>query len=363
MKAISALYLAQAREFLRDRSAVLFVLLLPVAFGVFFGLVFSEGGSFTLQLGLANEDLGPMGTQIVANLEAPEAKGGYNLTTGEREDLMATLKRGDLHALLVLPENLSQSVIDGRSAVVEVFYDSANPNSADLAVGVVGILLNEINLALSGSPPVLEMEPQPVQTNPLRSIDFFMPGMLGVALLWLGIFGTAQPIVTQRETQILRRIGVTPVSRLTILTAEVSWRVTVGLLQTTAFLLVGYFGFGVGVISWPPFIGAILLGTLVFVSLGYVLAGVGRSTESVMAISQLINFPMMMLSGSIFMVEMLPDLFRPIMSALPLTYLSDLLRQTMVGATAMHPIGLDLAVLSGWLVVLFVLAVKLWRWE
>jgi ABC-2 type transport system permease protein len=363
MKAVSSLYLAQAREFLRDRSAVLFVLLLPVAFGVFFGLVFSEGSSFTLQLGLANEDLGPAGGQIVKGLESPEAKGGYHLSTGSREELMATLGRGDLHALLILPENLSQSMMSGQSAVIEVFYDTANPNSSGLAIGVVRTLLNEINLTLSGSPPILEMNPQPVQTNPLRSIDFFMPGMLGVALLWLGIFGTAQPIVAQREAQILRRIGVTPISRLTILTAEVSWRVTVGLMQAATFLLVGYFGFDVGVISWPPFIGAVLLGTLVFVSLGYVLAGLGRSTESVMAISQLINFPMMMLSGSIFMADMLPDLFQPIMSALPLTYLSDLLRQTMVGATAMHPMGLDLAVLGGWLVVLFLLAIRLWRWE
>jgi len=363
MKAVKALYLAQAREFLRDRTAVLFVLLLPVAFGVFFGLVFSEGGSFTLQLGLSNEDIGPVGTQIVNSLEAPEAKGGYNLLTGEREDLMATLKRGELHALLILPESLSQSVMGGQSAVIEVFYDTANPASADLTVGVVRTMLNDINLMLSGSTPILEMEPQPVQTNPLRSIDFFMPGMLGVALLWLGIFGTAQPIVAQREAQILRRIGVTPVSRLTILTAEVSWRVTVGLLQTTAFLLVGYFGFGVGVISWPPFIGAILLGTLVFVCLGYVLAGVGRSTESTMAIAQLVNFPMMMLSGSMFMVEMLPDLFRPIMSALPLTYLSDLLRQTMVGAPPAHSMILNFAVLGGWLIGLLLLAIKLWRWE
>lgn len=363
MKAVTALYLAQAREFLRDRTAVLFVLLLPVAFGVFFGLVFSEGGSFTLQLGLVNEDLGPMGEQIAKSLETPEAKGGYVLYADAREELMATLGRGELHALLVLPENLSQSLMSGQSAEIEVFYDTANPNSSGLAMGVVRTLLNEINLTLSGSPPLLEMRPRSVQTNPLRSIDFFMPGMLGVALLWLGIFGTAQPVVAQREAQILRRIGVTPVSRITILTAEVSWRVSVGLMQAASFLLVGYFGFDVGVISWPPFIGAVLLGTLVFVSLGYVLAGVGRSTESTMAIAQLINFPMMMLSGSIFMVEMLPDLFQPIMSALPLTYLSDLLRQTMVGATAMHPMGLDLAVLGGWLVVLFILAVKLWRWE
>ena len=363
MKAVKALYLAQAREFLRDRTSVFFVLLLPVAFGVFFGLVFSEGGSFTLQLGLSNEDIGPAGTQIVTRLEAPESKGGYNLLTGESEDLMAALKRGELHALLILPENLSQSMMAGQSTVIQVFYDTANPTSADLAVGVVRTMLNEVNLALSGSPPMLEMEPQPVQTNPLRSIDFFMPGMLGVALLWLGVFGTAQPIVAQREAQILRRIGVTPVSRLTILTAEVSWRVTVGLMQTTTFLLIGHFGFGVGVISWPPFIGAILLGTLVFVSLGYVIAGVGRSTESTMAIAQLINFPMMMLSGSIFMAEMLPGLFQPIMRVLPLTYLSDLLRQTMVGAPPAHSMILSFAVLGGWLIGLLLLAIRLWRWE
>jgi ABC-type uncharacterized transport system permease subunit len=48
---------------------------------------------------------------------------------------------------------------------------------------------------------------------------------------------------------------------------------------------------------------------------------------------------------------------------MPLTYLSDLLRQTMVGAPAVHPIGLDFAVLGGWLVVLLGLAAWLWRWE
>ncbi len=363
MKAITALYIAQAREFLRDRSAVLFVLLLPVAFGVFFGLVFSEGGSFTLHLGIANEDLGPIGDQIVKSLEAPDSEGGYNLSAGAREELMVVLERGDLHALLILPENLSQSVMRGQSVVIKVFYDTSNPSSSDLAVGVVRTMLNEINLTLSGSPPMLEMEPQAVQTNPLRSIDFFMPGMLGVALLWLGIFGTAQPIVSQREAQILRRIGVTPVSRIAILTAEVSWRVSIGVLQTTTFLIIGYFGFDVGVISWLPFVGAILLGTLVFVSLGYVLAGVGRSMESTMAIAQLVNFPMMMLSGSIFMTEMLPKLFQPIMSVLPLTYLSDLLRQTMVGAQPAHSLALNFAVLGGWLIGLLLLAVKLWRWE
>jgi ABC-2 type transport system permease protein len=139
--------------------------------------------------------------------------------------------------------------------------------------------------------------------------------------------------------------------------------VTVGLLQAVIFLLVGYFGFRVGVDNWLPFVAAVLLGTLVFVALGYALAGVGRSLEGTMAIGQMLNFPMMMLSGSIFSADMLPAFFRPVVSAMPLTYLSDLFRQTMVGAPAVHPIGLDFAVLGGWLVVLLGLAAWLWRWE
>jgi ABC-2 type transport system permease protein len=363
MKAVFSLYLAQAREFLRDRSGVLFVLLLPVAFGVFFGLVFSEGGSFTLALGVVNEDQGPAGERIVNNLAVSESLSGFALSVGEREDLMAKLEQGELHVLLVLPAKLSEAIDFGQSVEVLVFYDSTNTNSSSVGVGMARTLLDEINLTLSGSPRILEMELNPIQTEPLRSVDFFMPGMLGVGLLWLGVFGTAQPIVTQREAQVLRRIGVTPISRGTMLAAEVSWRVTVGLMQTVIFLLVGYFGFGVGVVDWPPFMGAILLGTMVFVSLGYALAGIGRSVESTMAIAQLINFPMMMLSGSIFMAEMLPDFFKPIMEALPLTYLADLLRVTMVGVPAKYSMALSFAVLGGWLVVLVVAAVKLWRWE
>lgn len=72
---------------------------------------------------------------------------------------------------------------------------------------------------------------------------------------------------------------------------------------------------------------------------------------------------MMMLSGSIFSTDFLPRFFKPVVAIMPLTYLSDLLRQTMVGATPLYSPGLDFAVLGGWLVVLLVLAVKLWRWE
>jgi ABC-2 type transport system permease protein len=363
MKEVLALYLAQAREFLRDRSSVFFVLLLPVGFGVFFSLVFSGGGGFTLQLGLANEDQGPAGTRFVQQLQSPEVEKMLALHTGSRAELLDALNKGDLSAVVVLPSDLSASLATGQTSTVDVFYDPTRPTSAGIGLGTVRTLLSEANLAISGSPRLFEMREQTMQTHPLRAVDFYMPGMLGVALLWLGIFGTAQPIVAQREAQVLRRWSVTPITRTTILAAEVGWRVTVSLMQTSVFLAVGFFGFGVGVQDWPLFIGAVLLGGLVFVTLGYVLTGVARTTDGVMAVAQLVNFPMMMLSGSFVSPDMLPALFKPVMSILPLTYLNDALRQAMVGAQPLYSLDVDFAVLGGWLLILLALAVRLWRWQ
>ena len=362
MKSIIGLYKAQALTFLRDRSSVLFVLFLPVVFGVFFGLIFSGSTGFSLQLGLVNQDLGPLGASLSDELISTKT-GAIAIHAGPEDGLLEALEEGDLHALLVLPPELTENFTDGHPTDVIVHYDTSNPTSKDLATGVVASLLDEINLSLSGSERMLQIRSHSIQSEPLRSIDFYLPGMLGVAILWLGIFGTAQPVVTQRVSQVYRRLGITAISRAQILTAEVSWRMSVGMLQAATFLVIGYIGFGVGVGTWALFIPAILLGTLVFVCLGYVLAGLGRTIESSMAIAQMVNFPMMMLSGSIMAADMLPGFFQPIVKALPLTYLSDLLRQAMVGAPGIYPIWLSFSVLSGWFLVTALLAVWLWKWE
>lgn len=362
MKGILALYQAQAKAFLRDRGTVFAVLLLPISFGVFFGLIFSGGGGTVLQLGIVNEDTGTEGTAFTTRLQTPEYEQGFSVRLGQRDELVSALNEGDLSAVIVLPDNLSAALAERRPVPVEVLYDPNRATSAG-ALGVVRTLLDDANLRFSDAPRLLEMQAQTVQTDPLRSVEFYLPGMLGVALLWLGIFGTANPVVAQREAQIPRRLSLTAVTRTTMLASEVGWRVSVGILQTAIFLVVGYFGFRVGVQTWLPFIGTILLGTLMFVCLGYVIAGIARTTESAAAIGQVISFPMMMLSGSIMSAEFLPAAFKPVLVVMPLTYLSDLLRQTMVGAAPLHSMGLDFAVLTGWLVVMLGLAIRLWRWE
>ena len=365
MKELLALYLVNAKEFLRDRTPVILVLVLPVLLAIFFGLIFGgDGGDWTLHLGVVVEDSGAAGPRFLDELRASLPGEGFVVQTGTREEMTAALQRGDVHLVLVLPADMTASLAADRPVDVAVLYDSTQGTAAAAGLSAVRDLITQANLALSGAPPRLVLVETDVQTEPRRMVELFMPGMLGIALLWLGLFGTALPLLQQRAGQVLRRLSLTPLRPVTMLASQVSWRVTVGLLQAALFVLAGYLAFRVGVQGNKLlFVGAVLLGSLVFVSLGYLLAGLARSEESMMVLVQVVNFPLMMLSGGLLPVENLPSFFQPLVVLSPLTYLTDALQQLMVGAPALHPLGLNFAVLGGWLVVLFGLGVRFWRWE
>ena len=123
-------------------------------------------------------------------------------------------------------------------------------------------------------------------------------------------------------------------------------------------------GFGVEIGDRIGLLAAFcVLGALTFVSLGYLIAALSKTEESVFGITSVLNFPMMFLSGIFFPLEIMPDWIRPVVQAIPLTYLVDALRQTMVGAPPVHALGLDALVLGIWLAVAAVLSVRLFRWE
>jgi ABC-2 type transport system permease protein len=344
---------------------VLIVMLLPIALASFFGLMFEGGDSnWTLHWGVVIEDSGPVGDRFLEELRGSSSDEMLDLRTGTRDEMLEALNSGDLSLVLILPTALTASLSEGEPVTVEVFYDSTQPTSASMGLSMVRNLLNEANLSLSDAPHLLVLAEKSVQTSPVRNIDLFMPGLLGIALLWLGLFGTALPLMQQREGQVLRRLSVTPLRPATMLTAQVAWRVTIGLLQAAFFLLVGYLAFKVGVKGNKLlFVGVVTLGTLVFVSLGYLLVGLASSEEGLMAMTQFVNFPLMFLSGGLFPVENVPSFFKPLIAISPLTYLTDALKQLMTSAPPLNPLWLDVAVLGGWLAVLLILAARFWRWE
>lgn len=361
MKAFLQLYLASLKEFMRDRMAMFWTLAFPIFFIFIFGLIFSGSSSMTFDIGLATEDTGQVGSALGQAFKQVDA---FKITEGTSEALLAKLKHGDLRLVIVIPKELSASLSAGKAVQVKVYYDASSQTTTRIALTIAEKIVEGFDQKLTQRPTLLTLQTESVTASNLSDIDFLLPGILAMSLMQLGLFGTAPALVQLREQQVLRRIGATPLPRLTLLAAQVLHRLTIGLTQTFLIVLVGQLLFKVHILgNLLALAGFVLIGACMFVAMGYFISGLAKTQESVMGISQLINFPMMFLSGLFFPVDIMPAWIRPVVVALPLTYLADALRQIMVGATPIYPLSLDLGVLALWLVGCVILAVRFFRWE
>jgi len=361
MRAFWQLYLANVKEFVRDRMAMFWTLAFPIFFIVIFGVIFSGASDTTFDVGLANEDTGPAATALQ---QAFKSVAAFKLSEGSRANLLAQLKNGKLRALIVIPAGLSQAVGAGQAATVETYFDPSSQSASQIVLTIVSKVVDGVDQGLTQRPTLLTMQPQPITANNLGQIDFLLPGILAMSLMQLGLFATAPALVQLREQQVLRRIGATPLPRITLLAAQVLHRLTIGAVQTFLILVIGTLVFKVNIVGdlWL-LLGFVLLGALMFVALGYLISGLARTQDSVTGITQLLNFPMMFLSGVFFPVELVPRWIRPVVSLLPLTYLADALRQIMVGAAPAYGLPVDFAILGGWLLACSLLAVRFFKWE
>jgi ABC-2 type transport system permease protein len=109
--------------------------------------------------------------------------------------------------------------------------------------------------------------------------------------------------------------------------------------------------------------GLAILGSLAFTSLGYVIASLAKTEDAANGMTSAVQFPLMFLSGTFFPIAAMPDVLQSVARFLPLTYLSDALRQVMVGGAAYAPLGVCVMILSVWTVACFGFAARRFEWQ
>jgi ABC-2 type transport system permease protein len=107
----------------------------------------------------------------------------------------------------------------------------------------------------------------------------------------------------------------------------------------------------------------VVLGSLTFIAIGYVIASFTPTEEAANGVTQVIQLPMLFLSGIFFPIATMGDLLQSVARLLPLTYLGDALRQVMVDGTPFAPLAVYALVLVAWLVVSFGIAARYFRWQ
>jgi len=288
---------------------------------------------------------------------------------GSREEELEKLSEADRRAVIIFPMGFSEKVdqrLSGGDAManVEIHYDASQTTSAQIVQQIISSLLDAYDRHLSGAAPLIEANLQSTTAEGSNMMDFFVPGVVSMSLMQLGIFSSLT-MVSLRERKILKRLGATPLPRGTLVLSQVVLRLIIAVVQTFIILTVGRMAFDVQIGNQVPLMLAfIMLGGLAFVAMGYLVASFARTEAAGQAIVQVIQFPMMFLSGIFWPIEFAPDWLQPVIRVMPLTYLGDALRQVMVeGSSKLFSLPVDAAVLIGWLVISLIVAFRFFRWE
>lgn len=360
MKALYILLVSDLKQFFRDKTALFFTFAFPIFFMFIFGWVFSGSEDISYKVGVSNEDSSPIGQGMVQALEQVTI---FDISEGDLDTELELLRQGDLRAVVLIPAGIQDDITAGQPAEIKVYYDPSQTTSSQIILSVLNDYVNEMNRQLTQQPVLVTLAQETIQSQELKTIDFLVPGILAMSILFLGLFGSLT-MVERREKKILKRFGATPLPRSTMIFSQVIYRLILALVQMVLIIGIAYLVFHVNMVGdWLVLIGLVLLGALTFISIGYLAVSRARTTEGAVPIIQLIQFPMLFLSGIFFPLDFMPDFIRPIVEAMPLTYLGDAFRQVMVQTTPLHPLWLDVTVLGGWLVVCMVLSIRLFRWE
>jgi ABC-type multidrug transport system permease subunit len=242
---------------------------------------------------------------------------------------------------------------------VEYRYDPERPEAREARLRVD----EAVQRAAGRADPVRATE-QTVRERGARYVDFVVPGLLGMNLMGSGIWGLGFAIVDARRKHLLKRLTATPMSRPQFLASFVLSRLTFLIVEVALLLGFAVLAFGVPVRgSLVVLAGVCLLSALAFASLGLLLAARPRTVEGVSGIMNVVMLPMWIFSGVFFSSSRFPDAVQPLIRALPLTAVIDALRATMLRGAGAGELLPQLGVITAWLVVCFLLAVRLFRWR
>ncbi len=364
MQALTQLTIANIRSFIRDRAALFWTLAFPLIFILMFGSIFSGGGDPVQTYAWADLD----GSSASAQLRSAFAAVPAVELKDEAEDAgVKEMRDGKVRGVLVVPKGYGAAISAASRATlppvaITVYVDPTQQSASAQTVGLAQAILGQVNLAATGRGPAVVTATKAVQTQQFSYISYLVPSILGMALMQLGIF-SAIPLVADREKLILKRLSATPLKRWQLVGSNVVMRLLIAIVQTVIIVAVGSLAFHVEVSGSYLLIGAlVILGSMSFIALGYVIASFARTEDAANGMTSVIQFPMMFLSGTFFPIDGMPAILKVVAHVLPLTYLSDALRQVMVGGTPIASLATCFAVLGIFLVGCFAISAKFFRW-
>lgn len=357
-KAMMAIARASLLSIFRSPSAIVFSILFPFIFIMVFGFLSSPVPVIHIAFEKGTDTTHPVYRSL---------KDKSNLIFAEKNEktIREDLEKGRITAILkiepVNPAGYPKFKVHLKSS-------TASSDRIGLLQSVVLQAIGEVDRKEDPNRPVYAfMESEQIPGRTYKTIDFVLPGQLGFSLLSAGVFGVAFIFFNLRQTLVLKRFFATPVNKSTIIIGEGLGRVIFQLLTAVVILLVGHYAFGFtlvnGLVTFAELLALSFLGLLVFMGFGFIVSGLAQTESTIPPFSNLVTLPQFLLAGTFFPVENFPKWLQPLCNVLPLTHLNEAMRNVAFEGDHLTDCGSQIGYLLIWGVVLYAIAIRVFRWE
>ena len=333
---IYAIFQGRNREFLRDRSTLAWNLLLPVV--LMFGLSFALGGDRNAYTVGVLQD-----SDTIVEEQHPLLGMRYIkfVPVNDKDDALLKVSRHQLDLLVEF----------GDAPRYWVNPDSAKGHFVELALLQAG----------TTAPPTIDK--QQITGEAIRYVDWVLPGILGMNMMFSCMFGVGYVVVRYRKNGFLKRLQATPLSSFEFITAQVASRMVL-IMSITVFVYAGthlFLDTRMDGNFFTLFLVAVV-GAISMISLGLVISARVTSEELAGGLLNLINWPMMLLSGVWFSLEGAGELAQKVAKLFPLTHVLTSARAVMLDGASLADVAPSLLALTALSALFIGIGAKVFRW-
>lgn len=383
MRTAWILFIAASKMFLRNKQVFIFTLFMPAIIMSIFGFIgFDQVPK--VEMGIVIDKPNKPTQEFVDQLKKIDA---FNISQGDLNSEKDSLQKGDRALVVQIPnelifdyeawqneqiKNLPQQQAYSAAAAntitqmpppninkqtVNIFTNISQAQYAQSGIIAISQMLDKINLKMSQAPELFEIKTETINAKNVKYLDFLLPGIICMSVMQMAVFSVAFLFASYREKGVLKRLLATPMKPWQFVTANVLTRLIVSLIQTGILVALGVYLLKANVVgSYWLILLISILGSIMFLGLGFVISGLSKTVETVPVIANIVVFPMLFLSGIFFPTSGMPDWMQNIVQYLPLTYFAHAMREVMANGVSLKAIATDLYWMTGWSILLVILA-------
>jgi ABC-2 type transport system permease protein len=335
-------------QFSRSRQSIFLAILFPVMLLLVLGFLFGPAsGNPTLYY--VDGDRSP---ESQAFITALASAGTLDLRDGAGTDLAQSLEHREISAYLEITSGFGEGVAAARlpdgtpAAGLTLYYDPSSSYSETIS-SIVGQAVDQFDMDMAKVSEPVSVSLQDVSATHAGYVDFLLPGILGICIMFSAINETVGLIMRYQATGTLRKLGTTPFATTEWIASRMIAGTIVVLFSVAVSLAMAWLAFG-----YVPEINAlslltVLVGSLTFTGIGFILAHLFENMQSANSAIYIVTMPLILVSGTLFPASQLPCMLRFLSIWSPLTYLTDGLRYSLSGNSQLAIMNLLISVFLG----------------